>query len=103
MDSPLRVTVWNENVHERKNPIVAKIYPTGIHGCIAAALKIDNTVAGVADAGSEPDRPSRSATPKRIREQVAATTLEIRPPPFPPLDHTLPTNVLTETTALTCR
>ncbi len=78
MVQPLRVTVWNENVHERKNPIVAKIYPTGIHGCIAEALKIDNTVAGVADAGSEPDRRSRSATPKMIREQAAATTLEIR-------------------------
>src|SRR5260370_8179078 len=78
MDSPLRVTVWNENVHERKNPIVAKLYPTGIHGCIADALKIDNTVAGVADAGSEPDRPSRSAPPKLIRDQPAATTLKIR-------------------------
>jgi trehalose utilization protein len=53
MNSRLRVTIWNENVHERKNPIVAKIYPTGIHGCIADALKIDNGVAGVANAGSE--------------------------------------------------
>ncbi len=41
MPSPLRVTVWNENVHERANPLVAKIYPNGIHGCIADALKND--------------------------------------------------------------
>jgi trehalose utilization protein len=53
MSALLRVMVWNENVHERKNPVVAKIYPTGIHGCIADALKIDNTVAGVAEAESE--------------------------------------------------
>src|SRR5712692_5901403 len=33
MNSRLRVTVWNENVHEQKNPAVAKIYPNGIHGC----------------------------------------------------------------------
>jgi trehalose utilization protein len=41
MTPTLRVLVWNENVHERKNPIVAKIYPAGIHRCIADALKID--------------------------------------------------------------
>ena len=32
------VVVWNEHVHERENPLVAGIYPDGIHGCIAAAL-----------------------------------------------------------------
>ena len=42
MTSRLRVIVWNENVHERKNSVVAKIYPRGMHGCIAEALKIDN-------------------------------------------------------------
>lgn len=51
MSSEFRVTVWNENVHEQKNPDVARTYPRGMHGCIADALKIDNgTVAGVADA-----------------------------------------------------
>ncbi len=34
----LRVTVWNENVHEQKHKIVQDIYPQGIHGCLAAAL-----------------------------------------------------------------
>src|SRR6266480_2487857 len=42
MSSPVRVTIWSENVHEQKHPDVAKIYPRGIHGCIAEALKIDN-------------------------------------------------------------
>ncbi len=34
-----RVTVWNENRHEKKNPAVASLYPHGIHGAIAGALK----------------------------------------------------------------
>lgn len=34
----LRITVWGENVHEQKLPLVAKIYPKGMHGCIADGL-----------------------------------------------------------------
>jgi trehalose utilization protein len=34
----LRVTVWNEGRHEKKNPLVAKIYPQGIHGALAELL-----------------------------------------------------------------
>src|SRR5260370_14787161 len=44
MSARLHVTVWNENVHEKKNPIVAKIYPRGMHSCIADALNIDSNV-----------------------------------------------------------
>jgi trehalose utilization protein len=35
----VRVTVWNEYRHERKNPKVADIYPEGIHGAIATFLQ----------------------------------------------------------------
>jgi trehalose utilization protein len=35
---PIRVTIWNEFVHERKNPVVAGIYPHGIHVALAQAL-----------------------------------------------------------------
>ena len=35
----IRVTVWNEGRHEKTHPEVAKVYPKGIHGQIAAALK----------------------------------------------------------------
>jgi len=38
MSSPIRVTVWNENYHERVNPAVQKVYPQGIHGAIARFL-----------------------------------------------------------------
>ena len=35
----LRVTIWNEFRHERETAEVAKIYPQGIHGTLAAALR----------------------------------------------------------------
>lgn len=38
---PIRVTVWGENVHERRDPEVAALYPRGMHGCIADALASD--------------------------------------------------------------
>lgn len=34
-----RITVWNENRHEKKNERVASIYPNGIHGTIQNALQ----------------------------------------------------------------
>ena len=34
----LNVTIWNEFVHERKNPAVARIYPQGLHQTLAAAF-----------------------------------------------------------------
>jgi trehalose utilization protein len=34
----IRVTVWNENVHEQNNSDVARAYPQGMHSTIAAAL-----------------------------------------------------------------
>jgi trehalose utilization protein len=36
--SALRVTVWNEGVHEATQPEIAAIYPAGIHGAIAEGL-----------------------------------------------------------------
>ncbi len=38
-NSSIRVIVWNEHRHELRNPQVAAIYPTGIHGAIAAGLQ----------------------------------------------------------------
>ena len=35
----IRVTVWHEYRHEKTNPVVAKIYPKGIHEAIAAHLR----------------------------------------------------------------
>jgi trehalose utilization protein len=35
----LRVTVWGENVQERRDPPVQKIYPSGMHSVIAEGLQ----------------------------------------------------------------
>ena len=46
MSSRIRVTIWNENVHERGNDklgeMIRGIYPEGIHGCLAKALAADD-------------------------------------------------------------
>src|SRR4051812_5882998 len=38
----IRVTIWNEFVHERENPDIARIYPKGIHDVLAQALRKAN-------------------------------------------------------------
>ena len=40
----IRVTVWNEYVHEREYEGIAKVYPKGIHGCIADSLDTDEDI-----------------------------------------------------------
>lgn len=38
----IRVTVWNEFLHERENETVRALYPEGIHAAIAAALRSES-------------------------------------------------------------
>lgn len=39
----IRVTVWNENVHEKTHELVGRLYPNGIHGAITSGLsKLDH-------------------------------------------------------------
>ena len=35
----IRVLVWNEFLHERRNEVVARLYPEGIHATLADALR----------------------------------------------------------------
>ena len=44
MSDRIRVLIWGENVHERENPIVAQVYPDGMHNCIADGLREDATL-----------------------------------------------------------
>lgn len=39
MTRPLRVVVWNENVHEQREESVKKLYPQGMHTPIAEGIK----------------------------------------------------------------
>ena len=41
MQKKIRVTVWNENVHEKTDAKVRQVYPDGLHGTIAAFLAKD--------------------------------------------------------------
>lgn len=61
----LRVTVWNEARHEKKNPEVQKIYPNGMHSVIADALKAQGFDVGTATL----DEPEHGLT-----EEVLANT-----------------------------
>lgn len=62
----LRVTVWNEFKHERELEAIRKVYPEGIHGCIAEFL------------GKEEDFSVRTATfdmeEHGLTEEVLADT-----------------------------
>ena len=40
----IRVTVWNEGVHEKLSKEVAGIYPAGIHGCIKNFLSTQDDI-----------------------------------------------------------
>lgn len=71
-DRPLRVTVWNEFVHEQENEVVQRIYPAGIHHVVAAAL----------------------------REQLGSS-VEVRTASLQEPDHGLTTDVLDATDVLT--
>jgi trehalose utilization protein len=53
--SALRVTVWNEFLHETSNPTVKSIYPDGMHNTLARALNTQPDIkAGTATLG-EPE------------------------------------------------
>lgn len=60
---PIRVLVWGENVHERKNKVVAQVYPEGMHACIAAALNADP---GIAAGTATLQEPEHGLTPERL-------------------------------------
>ena len=38
----MKVTIWNENLHEKSNSLVTKIYPGGIHGYLKTVLECDD-------------------------------------------------------------
>ena len=63
----MRITVWNEFLHEHRDPTVAALYPRGIHGAIAEGLRAGLPDADVATATLEmPDH--------GLGEQVLAST-----------------------------
>jgi hypothetical protein len=66
-DAP-RVTVWNEYRHERSDEEVAKVYPDGIHGALAAALRY-----GGLESGLPPSMSASMAFPRRSSMRSASS------------------------------
>lgn len=62
--TPVRVAIWNEFVHERQNPAVAKIYPRGIHGVLEERL------------AREPDFVVRTATLDQPEQGLPSALLD---------------------------
>jgi trehalose utilization protein len=59
----IRVTVWNEFRHEKKNPIVAKLYPKGMHAAIAEHL---NRQGGIVATTATLDEPEQGLSADRL-------------------------------------
>jgi len=65
---PIRVTVWGENVHERRAENVRRIYPHGMHETIASGIR-STLGAGVEVRTATLDQPEHGLT-----DQVLAAT-----------------------------
>src|SRR5690625_1779736 len=52
----IKVTVWGENVHEQTNDVVARIYPEGMHACIADGLNEDPQIEARAVTLQDPEQ-----------------------------------------------
>jgi trehalose utilization protein len=61
----IRVTVWGENVHEREHPVVAKVYPKGMHEAIAEGLREE---AGLEVKTATLEQPEHGLTEKVLEE-----------------------------------
>jgi trehalose utilization protein len=53
--SKIRVVVWGENVHENKSERIRKVYPNGMHHCIAEGLAADDSISVSTATLQEPD------------------------------------------------
>ena len=58
--NPIRVTVWNEYLHERTQADVAAIYPDGIHEALAGSLRAGGLCGAHGHAGPAGARADRS-------------------------------------------
>jgi trehalose utilization protein len=70
MTKQIRVTVWNENVHEREHEAVQKIYPEGIHGAIANHL---NKQEGITARTATLDQPEHGLTEEVLKNTDVMT------------------------------
>ncbi|WP_062015606.1 ThuA domain-containing protein [Aureimonas sp. AU4] len=62
---PIRVTVWNEFLHESENAVVKEVYPDGIHETIARSLREDGELQVATATLPEPEH---GLTAERLEE-----------------------------------
>jgi len=62
----MRVTVWNEGIHERADPRIAEVYPEGIHGAIVEGLRAD--LAGWEVSAATLDQPHQGLPPDVLEQ-----------------------------------
>ena len=63
MAKDIRVTVWNEFRHEKKDEAVARVYPDGIHVCLAGHLSAQD---GIAAGTATLDEPEHGLTDDKL-------------------------------------
>jgi trehalose utilization protein len=68
LSTPIRVTIWNEFVHEKTNAVVRGLYPDGIHEALARGLR-SHLGAAVAVRTATLEQPEHGLT-----DEVLATT-----------------------------
>jgi len=68
-DRTIRVTVWNEYRHEKRNKQIAEIYPQGMHGTIAGHLQMHGFEARAATL----DEPEHGLTEKVLADTDVLT------------------------------
>ena len=67
MPQPIRVTVWNEFLHEKTSDVVRKIYPKGIHGAIIEGLR-ESLGDGVKVRAATLEEPEHGLSPKVLEQ-----------------------------------
>jgi hypothetical protein len=71
----VQVIVWGENIIEREDPVVARLYPYGMHTCIADALNAQpGIVAGTATLEEAEHGLTASGSPRPTCWSGGATT-----------------------------
>ncbi len=68
--SDIRVTVWNEFVHEQRNEEIGRLYPEGMHGAITAGLAKHE---GIAVRSATMDQPEHGLTEDVLAETDVLT------------------------------
>lgn len=70
MDRMIRVTVWNENRHEKTDERVRRVYPEGIHGAVSAHL---NRQEGIRASTATLDEPEHGLTAEVLSQTDVLT------------------------------